>query len=177
MTHQCDCPPHRRSAMFGKLPIATKSLYREGDRSGPLADLSNCSNVRGLLDDRISKGPSSPCSAMSSLDAIGQTVVHALAGQSCERDKYSRLICARGGSFIHGDGATKCPLPTTLVGSYAQPEWLIDRKKLAGRFPPRVRARELWRVAPDWSGSRPGPCHHPRHPRPGARWPRHHHRR
>jgi 5-methyltetrahydropteroyltriglutamate--homocysteine methyltransferase len=37
--------------------------------------------------------------------------------------------------------------PTTLVGSYPQPEWLIDRKKLAGRFPPRVRARELWRVA------------------------------
>lgn len=38
-------------------------------------------------------------------------------------------------------------LPTSLVGSYAQPEWLIDRKKLAGRFPPRVRATELWRVA------------------------------
>jgi 5-methyltetrahydropteroyltriglutamate--homocysteine methyltransferase len=36
--------------------------------------------------------------------------------------------------------------PTTLVGSYPQPEWLIDRKKLAGRFPPRVRAQELWRV-------------------------------
>ncbi len=40
-------------------------------------------------------------------------------------------------------------LPTTLVGSYAQPDWLIDRAKLAGRFPPRVRSRELWRVAPD----------------------------
>ena len=37
--------------------------------------------------------------------------------------------------------------PTTLVGSYPQPEWLIDRAKLAGRFPPRVRAKELWRVA------------------------------
>jgi 5-methyltetrahydropteroyltriglutamate--homocysteine methyltransferase len=41
-------------------------------------------------------------------------------------------------------------LPTSLVGSYAQPDWLIDRQKLAGRFPPRVRARELWRVAPEW---------------------------
>jgi 5-methyltetrahydropteroyltriglutamate--homocysteine methyltransferase len=41
-------------------------------------------------------------------------------------------------------------LPTTLVGSYPQPDWLIDRAKLAGRFPPRVRARELWRVAPEW---------------------------
>ena len=38
-------------------------------------------------------------------------------------------------------------LPTSLVGSYPQPEWLIDRAKLAGRFPPRVRARELWRVS------------------------------
>src|SRR5260221_11618468 len=36
--------------------------------------------------------------------------------------------------------------PTTLVGSYPQPEWLIDRKRLAGRFPPRVRARELWKI-------------------------------
>jgi 5-methyltetrahydropteroyltriglutamate--homocysteine methyltransferase len=40
-------------------------------------------------------------------------------------------------------------LPASLVGSYPQPEWLIDRAKLAGRFPPRVRAKELWRVAPD----------------------------
>ena len=41
-------------------------------------------------------------------------------------------------------------LPTTLVGSYPQPDWLIDRAKLADRFPPRVRAKELWRVAPEW---------------------------
>jgi len=40
--------------------------------------------------------------------------------------------------------------PTTLVGSYPQPDWLIDRAKLAGRFPPRVRAQELWRVAEPW---------------------------
>ena len=40
--------------------------------------------------------------------------------------------------------------PTTLVGSYPQPEWLIDRAKLAGRFPPRVRARELWRIPPEY---------------------------
>src|ERR671927_1782112 len=40
-------------------------------------------------------------------------------------------------------------LPTSLVGSYAQPDWLIDREKLAGRFPPRVRAKELWRVPPE----------------------------
>jgi len=40
--------------------------------------------------------------------------------------------------------------PTTLVGSYPQPEWLIDRQKLAGRFPPRVRALELWRLSEPW---------------------------
>ena len=39
-------------------------------------------------------------------------------------------------------------LPTTLVGSYAQPSWLIDRERLRDRFPPRIRARELWRVDP-----------------------------
>ena len=40
--------------------------------------------------------------------------------------------------------------PTSLVGSYPQPDWLIDRERLAGRFPPRVRARELWRVGPQF---------------------------
>jgi 5-methyltetrahydropteroyltriglutamate--homocysteine methyltransferase len=40
--------------------------------------------------------------------------------------------------------------PTTIVGSFPQPEWLIDRARLAGRFPPRVRAKELWRVAPEF---------------------------
>ncbi|MGD9986118.1 5-methyltetrahydropteroyltriglutamate--homocysteine methyltransferase [Pseudonocardia sp.] len=43
-------------------------------------------------------------------------------------------------------------LPTSLVGSYVQPEWLIDRDKLAGRLPPRIRAKELWRVAPELLG-------------------------
>jgi 5-methyltetrahydropteroyltriglutamate--homocysteine methyltransferase len=38
-------------------------------------------------------------------------------------------------------------LPTTVVGSYPQPDWLIDRANLKGRLPPRVRAREIWRVA------------------------------
>ncbi|HSM78746.1 MAG TPA: hypothetical protein VLT57_14010, partial [Bryobacteraceae bacterium] len=41
-------------------------------------------------------------------------------------------------------------LPTSLVGSYAQPDWLLDRSKLAKRFPPRVRANELWRIDPQW---------------------------
>jgi 5-methyltetrahydropteroyltriglutamate--homocysteine methyltransferase len=42
--------------------------------------------------------------------------------------------------------------PTSLVGSYPQPDWLIDRERLAHRFPPRVRAMELWRVDPAYLG-------------------------
>ena len=38
-------------------------------------------------------------------------------------------------------------LLTTVVGSYPQPEWLIDRKNLRNRLPPRVRAREIWRIS------------------------------
>lgn len=41
---------------------------------------------------------------------------------------------------------TKTPLPTTLVGSYPQPDWLIDRDRLLTMVPPRARASELWRV-------------------------------
>jgi 5-methyltetrahydropteroyltriglutamate--homocysteine methyltransferase len=45
------------------------------------------------------------------------------------------------GSQLVRDG-----LVTTVVGSYPQPNWLIDRERLAERLPPRVRARELWRL-------------------------------
>jgi 5-methyltetrahydropteroyltriglutamate--homocysteine methyltransferase len=37
-------------------------------------------------------------------------------------------------------------LPTTVVGSYVQPSWLVDRNNLKSRLPPRVRAREMWKV-------------------------------
>lgn len=40
-------------------------------------------------------------------------------------------------------------LPTSLVGSYPQPDWLIDRQRLDGRLPPRVRVQELWRIPPE----------------------------
>jgi 5-methyltetrahydropteroyltriglutamate--homocysteine methyltransferase len=41
-------------------------------------------------------------------------------------------------------------LPTSLVGSYPQPDWLIDREALASHVPARVRARDLWRVDERW---------------------------
>lgn len=42
------------------------------------------------------------------------------------------------------------PLATTVVGSYPQPEWLIDRERLGARLPPRVRLNDLWRVPAPW---------------------------
>ncbi len=40
-------------------------------------------------------------------------------------------------------------LPTSLVGSYAQPNWLIDKTRLGERLPPRVILNELWKPGPD----------------------------
>ena len=55
----------------------------------------------------------------------------------------------RAGPFELGPvGAGEAVIRTSLVGSYAQPNWLIDRERLRDRFPPRVRARELWRIDP-----------------------------
>ena len=51
-------------------------------------------------------------------------------------------------------------LPTSLVGSYAQPDWLIDRAKLAGRFPPAGAGEGA--VAGRAGAARPGPGR--RHP-------------
>src|SRR3954469_8058217 len=42
------------------------------------------------------------------------------------------------------------PLPTRVVGSLPQPDWLIDRDRLGHQFPPPVRAAELWRVPPEF---------------------------
>ena len=42
------------------------------------------------------------------------------------------------------------PFASTIVGSYPQPDWLIDREKLSKQFPPRTRAKELWRVDPEF---------------------------
>jgi len=37
-----------------------------------------------------------------------------------------------------------------VVGSYPQPDWLVDRQMLGTRLPPRVRAREIWRIPPEF---------------------------
>ncbi len=53
------------------------------------------------------------------------------------------------GAGRRGVGQHLMLLPTSLVGSYPQPDWLIDRASLAKQMPPRVRAKELWRVDPE----------------------------
>src|SRR5205823_10708135 len=45
---------------------------------------------------------------------------------------------------------TETLLPTSVVGSYPQPDWLIDRDKLTHLPPVRIRAQELWRVPEPW---------------------------
>ena len=69
------------------------------------------------------------------------------------------------------------PLQTTVVGSYPQPDWLIDRAKLAGRLPPRVPAGELWRVDEDVARGGEGRRDRARRARHGGGRHRRRHRR
>ena len=73
-----------------------------------------------------------------------------VAGADLELSTEGRDGGGRRGADPEDCAAVTTTLPTSLVGSYAQPDWLIDREKLAARFPPRVRALELWRVDPQW---------------------------
>ena len=81
---------------------------------------------------------------------------------------------APGGRRLRGP---PCSFQRHLVGSYPQPEWLIDRERLAGRFPPRVRARELWRIPEAYLARGPGRRDHRGDQGAGGRRTRHHHRR
>jgi 5-methyltetrahydropteroyltriglutamate--homocysteine methyltransferase len=50
---------------------------------------------------------------------------------------------------VRDDPVVNGPLLTTVVGSLPQPDWLLDREMLRDRLVARVRAPELWRVAPE----------------------------
>ena len=67
-------------------------------------------------------------------------------------------------------------LPTTVVGSYPQPDWLVNREMLS-KVVPRTRMQEIWRIAGAVPRAGAGRRHPARHPRHGARRHRHHHRR
>ena len=68
-------------------------------------------------------------------------------------------------------------LLTSVVGSYPQPDWLVDRTLLTKMMAPRVRVREVWRIPTRASRGSSGRCDDRRDPRAGARRHRHHHRR
>jgi len=54
-----------------------------------------------------------------------------------------------GGRDVHSRGAAGLPLiPTTVIGSYPQPAWLVDRSLLVAKGVPRTRAADVWRIAP-----------------------------
>src|SRR5215218_7037891 len=70
-------------------------------------------------------------------------------GPSRVRPQYHTVPGHLAGSLVRMAKITANKLlPTTLVGSYPQPDWLIDRRRLAEIVPPRAHARELWRVDP-----------------------------
>src|SRR5438876_9252304 len=91
-------------------------------------------------------------------------------------DDTSRFWC-QDGVILEGPTMTETLLPTTVVGGYPQPDWLIDRDKLTHLPPMRVRASELWRGAEALARSRPRRRNADRDPRHRARRDRHHHRR
>src|SRR5436305_7107780 len=63
------------------------------------------------------------------------------------RGKVRMVRGANQSGAVTGDGARTVPLlATTLIGSYPQPDWLIDRDRLRSSLPARVRAAELWRI-------------------------------
>ena len=74
-------------------------------------------------------------------------------------------------------GSRGDPIPTSLVGSYAQPDWLIDRERLRDRFPPRVRAHGAVARRPALPRGGAGRRDAAGDRRPGARRAGHHHRR
>ena len=67
-------------------------------------------------------------------------------------------------------------LPTTVVGSYPQPDWLVNRQMLS-KVVPRTRMQEIWRIPGRIPRAGAGRRHPARDPRHGARRHRHHHRR
>jgi hypothetical protein len=119
--------------------------------------------LRGLLDDRtgdVNPCPiEHPCHAVAEVEPIEEAALrrgedeHPFRAELVERRRDRAQVVEDARS--HRDPIARrgyvAPmlLPTTLVGSYPQPEWLIDRSRLASRLPPRIRAKELWRVAPE----------------------------
>src|SRR2546428_2885216 len=86
-----------------------------------------------------------------SVTSGARRVPPALVGQSKSKATYASTVFSRS-VFMASTKVGTMPdvLLTSVVGSYPQPEWLVDRKLLSSPLPPRTRALEIWRVAPEY---------------------------
>src|SRR5229473_3171537 len=101
-----------------------------------------------------------------SVTSGARRVPPALVGHSKSKATYASTVLSRS-VFMTSTKVGTMPdlLLTSVVGSYPQPDWLVDRAMLSSRLPPRTRALEIWRVAPGRGARRRVPAgdHDPNH--------------
>src|SRR6266849_5656205 len=86
-----------------------------------------------------------------SVTSGARRVPPALVGHSKSNATYASTVFRRRVFMCSTKvGTMEGALLTTVVGSYPQPDWLVDRAMLGSRLPPRTRALEIWKVAPDF---------------------------
>src|SRR6266849_1149354 len=90
-------------------------------------------------------------SVSRSVTSGARRVPPALVGHSKSKATYASTVLSRS-VFMTSTKVGTMPdlLLTSVVGSYPQPDWLVDRAMLGSRLPPRTRALEIWRVAPEY---------------------------
>src|SRR5439155_1553046 len=114
---------------------------------------------QGERGDAAGRAHERPDPQGAGADRLGVLVLHAVSRRRAA-DRYSARRRAgpagrydaridRAHRFDASRGHMNKILPTTVVGSYPQPGWLIDRDKLGSKVP-RLRAPEIWRVEEPW---------------------------
>src|SRR5258708_18176322 len=90
-------------------------------------------------------------SVSRSVRSGGRRVPRALVGHSKSKARNASTVLSRN-VFMTSTKVGTMPdlLLTSVVGSYPQPDWLVDHAMLGSRLPPRTRALEIWRVAPNF---------------------------
>src|SRR4051812_37057697 len=113
----------------------------------------------GLINVMVRSGKdwASACSAKADIAKINATTMRLMHPSRSNRGAFGLLAWPDYHTMVRHPFrncigmlkiSTNKLLPTTLVGSYPQPDWLIDRRRLSEIVPPRAQARELWRVGP-----------------------------
>src|SRR5260370_1910865 len=90
-------------------------------------------------------------SVSRSVTSGARRVPPALVGHSKSKARNASTVLSRN-VFMTSTKVGTMPdlLLTSVVGSYPQPDWLVDHAMLGSRLPPRTRALEIWRVAPEY---------------------------